>query len=869
MNKSIRELTRTFFAFLFLLFYLALPKVVNAAITLTDSQNNAVTNGGDVPISFTASEGDVVIVFGGHPYRAGASVGPSDPGYTLANSSGSTNPEFGAWYKIMGGTPDTGVVGFGTGNAQDGAAYAVYVLSGVDSSVLDNTSTSVGPTNGGSPDNAAIGVSTSGAWVIALAGTDVNDGNVTEPTNYSNKVGDNANDTNDITVWGATREISSTGSEDPDAWSGFTTNDWYAITMVIKPAAGDTLEGVIYQSDESSPYECATSGNLTVSLSIDGGSTLSGTCVADTGSWSVTGVSGLSSGQTVVAYTNGGSVRGSTVLVSNGTPQSDIPIIQNDVVLRDDVNGTITNSEISAGDTGDSDDLISFSGSDITVDPSYEIHVYTGDTYAPGANVTTGSLHLVGDYTGSTETITLTGTSGTLLDRSGTFTQGTTDVRVASASGTPDLLSAATTFHKLTITTPATVINANQAITINSSDNAALTITTGVLNDSGYGITGPGAGTNRVLTIGSGGALCLGGAATNSSATCNSSATSTTTRTMPSFQTYTFDTSSTVYYLSNAATSISATPTYGNLYLNPTITTGRIYTFDGGVTINGDFTSDPTASSSYVLTVQLGGTTTVGSTKTVTLTGTTSGETNLDTVSGSDYALSAGFLDIAAPGELTANNSNITLTGTSSTPFTRTGIFTQGGSTVIFSQTSADTNLTSGSVTFNNLEIDMSGRIGTLGNTISVNNNLTLTAGTLADGGYQITGNGAGTLFAASGTTLSLGASGTATNFPTSYTNGNINLNSSSTVEYKAGVAQTISQVPTYGNLDLVPTITGNVTYTFGGVTGINGDFTINPTSGSADTLTVNMGGAITLNSTGTITISLAEPVLHYRFWIL
>lgn len=145
----------------------------------------------------------------------------------------------------------------------------------------------------------------------------------------------------------------------------------------------------------------------------------------------------------------------------------------------------------------------------------------------------------------------------------------------------------------------------------------------------------------------------------------------------------------------------------------------------------------------------------------------------------------------------------------------------------------------------------------TLGGAITVNNNLTISAGTLADGGNQITGNATGTLSIASGATLSLG-NGSATTFPTNFTAAHISLDAASTVIYKANANTTISATPTYGGLTLAPTLaTSGKTYTFSGAATINGDFMINPAGNQL--LTVNPAGAITVASGKTTTIQASD----------
>ncbi len=450
--------------------------------------------------------------------------------------------------------------------------------------------------------------------------------------------------------------------------------------------------------------------------------------------------------------------------------------------------------------------------------------------------ITIATSHTL-DANGS-NTITLEGTSGTLITNQGTFTQSTSEVIVTSASGTPTLLSGATTFHKLTINAAATVVNMGSAATINNVSGAALAITSGVFNVDANNITGPGA-SNGTLTISSGATLCLGGTINATNATCDSGATQTATRDLPSFQTYTFDTNSNVRFLSDEAQTVDGTPTYGNLYLIPKLTTNRIYTFETSTTptINGNFTITPVASSTTkTLTVNPAGNITVASGKTTTISGTTTGASLLDLrPSASDYNLSTGLLTITnsgSGGTLDASSavSTITLTGTSGTLFTQTGTFTQGTSEVIVTGAGTTTLLSAGT-TFHKLTINNSSNLVNAGAAITLSNTdaankLDIQSGTLDDGGNQIAGTTNGTMSMASGTTLRLGTTGTATTFPTNFTNGNITLNAASTVIYKATVNQTISGTPGYGHLQL-STASGTPTKTLSSTTIVNGNVTI------------------------------------------
>ncbi|MBN4065922.1 T9SS type A sorting domain-containing protein, partial [Candidatus Amoebophilus asiaticus] len=132
--------------------------------------------------------------------------------------------------------------------------------------------------------------------------------------------------------------------------------------------------------------------------------------------------------------------------------------------------------------------------------------------------------------------------------------------------------TSSTTFYDLTINNSGSsdVDLADNAITISNN----LAISDGTLDDNGLQITGNGTGT---FTMSSGTFLTLG-----------SSATATTFP--PSFTSVniTLDANSTVVYNSDAAQTISSTPTYGHLSL--VATAGVTKTIDGNVDVDGDLT---------------------------------------------------------------------------------------------------------------------------------------------------------------------------------------------------------------------------------------------------------------------------------------
>ena len=199
-------------------------------------------NGGDVTLTFDVItpplENDIIVVFGGHGIATTTLAAPGT-GYTQIGIHTGSEPIFGVWYKRMGSTPDLSVVCSGGGNNQDAVAYGCYALSGIDTTTAeDATATTAGPTTSTNPNAPSITTVTANAWVIACAGSAVNDNSPGTISGYSNHLASTRNETNDLTTAAATIDAGATGAEDPAAWSGWSSGAWYAITAAFRPTVG-------------------------------------------------------------------------------------------------------------------------------------------------------------------------------------------------------------------------------------------------------------------------------------------------------------------------------------------------------------------------------------------------------------------------------------------------------------------------------------------------------------------------------------------------------------------------------------------------------------------------------------------------------
>jgi hypothetical protein len=245
----------------------------------------------------------------------------------------------------------------------------------------------------------------------------------------------------------------------------------------------------------------------------------------------------------------------------------------------------------------------------------------------------------------------------------------------------------------------------------------------------------------------------------------------------------TLNNSSTIAYQSNAAQTISATPAaYGNLIVS-TGSTSTTKTLAGAVNVNGNLTVN-----------------------------------------------SSTTLDVSV--------SNFTVNALGN--WTNNGTFNAENGTVNFNGTTGQSIGGTSNTSFYNLTTNNSSASVSLANAETIINNLTISTGTLDCSTNQITGNTNGALTMNAGTSLLVGSTGssTAVLFPTAFTAAHTALNLSSTVAYQCAGGQTVSGIPTYGNL----TIAGSGTKTLAAAATVKGNLTVS--SGTLDCGTFQITGS-------------------------
>ena len=191
---------------------------------------------------------------------------------------------------------------------------------------------------------------------------------------------------------------------------------------------------------------------------------------------------------------------------------------------------------------------------------------------------------------------------------------------------------------------------------------------------------------------------------------------------------------------------------FNNLTFSPAQgSSGKTYTGGAAIEVGGNFTINPTGSTSArTLTYNMGGANTITGTFTLQ-----HGSNGVAAVGTGNYNLTAGTLIInAAADSLTAGAANtIEVTGTSGTPFTKTGTFTPNTSTFKYTGNYGSGNTNVAVATYYNLYLDNASETYIAAGDITVSNVLTINAGTFDASSRTITLSGTtGTPFVKTGT---------------------------------------------------------------------------------------------------------------------
>jgi len=604
------------------------------------------------------------------------------------------------------------------------------------------------------------------------------------------------------TGWEDCNQVTSDGCE-------CNTGGGYICVGTTCTLSGITISGTIYTDEGTTAYNCSTD-NLTVAVRVNGAGTYSTLCTASGGTYSISGVSISAANDVVTVFLDGETPDAVTVTRAADTTSaiSGLDLYQNRLIVRHEGATSITNTNLAQYDKDQDTDIFFDSDLsttyDLTVDSGKKIVVWTAKTFAPGGNVTTPAMRIMGTsatYSAGSSTLTLNGTgtnttctndAGTVmplcLDSGGVFTASTS---TTTFSGDGDIYIAATTYNILNLTptitatreyTAAGAITVNSNLTINPSA-ASLNI----LNFDLGGTTTVTGTTNVTSTSSAGSALkTLNYSFTTGNLTiadnqwvemlCGSSTVTVTNSGTPfslgATSTW-LPSTSTFVYTGTSATNITGT-TYYNLNIGGAAT-NTTYTAAGDITVTNILTI-----------VSSSGTNTFSaSSYTITLSGT-----------GTPFVINATEV-------FTASISTVNYTGTAATTVTGTTYYNLGVGTT--ADAAAVTYTLGGATTVTNI--------------LTVGNAGSTATDTLAGSSYTLTLSGPGTPFVLTAYYGTFSAD-------------------TSTVNYTATAATNVTAT-TYYNLGVGTTIDSTaVTYSLLGTTIVNNALSIgNAGSTGNDTL--------------------------------
>jgi alpha-tubulin suppressor-like RCC1 family protein len=319
----------------------------------------------------------------------------------------------------------------------------------------------------------------------------------------------------------------------------------------------------------------------------------------------------------ITVYVSNDSIKSNTILISDGNSKSDVNLYGNTLIIRNDSGINITNANLHTGAIyGETDMVFATSTSNsITLNSNIDLHIWTGDTYAPGGNITTQGTGGIYIDTGSTATLNNTATiAGNVVVNSTGTLNGSGNITINGGSLTGDG----------TVSNTGTLIlggTGNFGGTQNWTFNQ-LTFGTGTTNTTTA--TGAGSITTATTTIALNQTLNAGSKTWNLTSTEPLIVLGTLT---PSSSTFNYLSNedaviaSTTFYNLNITPS-SGNPTYYTLGNNPTITVNNNINMGGVGNIILDLnTNDTTLVVGNNLTIGSGDTLSAPSINTITVGG--------------------------------------------------------------------------------------------------------------------------------------------------------------------------------------------------------------------------------------------------------
>ncbi|PIS41585.1 MAG: hypothetical protein COT25_02295, partial [Candidatus Kerfeldbacteria bacterium CG08_land_8_20_14_0_20_42_7] len=213
---------------------------------------------------------------------------------------------------------------------------------------------------------------------------------------------------------------------------------------------GVAISGQIYTDEGSSLLDCSTSRTVNLRINGAGSDTTECSNTPANGSYSFASTAATAT-DVVDVYLDNETEEATTVFVSDGTAQTNADLYQNWVIVRDDNGSGITNANLNTGDDTDDDVKYNVSGSNVTIDSGFGLHVWTGDTFAPGGTITTqggGDVHIASGATLNAAGNAITANGDWL--NAGTFTHGNNAVTFNATDTGHVINSGGSSFYDVT-----------------------------------------------------------------------------------------------------------------------------------------------------------------------------------------------------------------------------------------------------------------------------------------------------------------------------------------------------------------------------------------------------------------------------------
>jgi endonuclease/exonuclease/phosphatase family metal-dependent hydrolase len=388
------------------------PGYYNNALWVTD-----INNSGEVwkyNIGTFAVNGNLTI---GDGTNAGATAATNNPSFTVGgNVTVAANATFTAPAGTLTISGNFTVNGTFTHNS------GTVVFNGAGTSEIDGNTTAFNNFTVTTAGKALRFKQSETVQIVgALTLTGANGNNITlDSIDGSTQWTIDHDGTESISYITVTRSACDGTSSQISVDNGTNTNGGSNGACWVFAAAGVTISGIVYTNDETTVYGTITA----MKLSVNGGTAYTTNSTVTTGVFSFTSVTTPSNGDILTIWLNtdgSGGVQGSLVLKygasCTGTPDcTGLKVVRDQVRLENMHTGDIVTTDLAACDNDTdadcSDADIGFtanSGVMTTTWATNELKIASGDTYAPGGNIAVQKLDVAGTYTGSTETLTISG----------------------------------------------------------------------------------------------------------------------------------------------------------------------------------------------------------------------------------------------------------------------------------------------------------------------------------------------------------------------------------------------------------------------------------------------------------------------------